>query len=178
MTDLDDLTRLQSDLAIPDESYACIAEALLDRGQSAGAFLGLGTEQLATIYQVAHHVYDSGDYVQAEKIFGLLCLMDGTTFAHWLGLGNCRQMLGLHDEAQAAYRMAVLQDSEDPRPYLQSAVSWIALGERESAREALKDALARAEIGSADPTAIRERATRLQHWIDAPTEPGVAGSQD
>ncbi len=177
MTDTDHRSQDQPGFGIPEEEYARITTALLEQGQSVGDFLGLAGEELETIYGVAHHSYDGGGYAQAEKMFGLLCLLDATRFRYWLGLGNSRQMLGRHDEALAAYLMAALQDEQDPRPHLQSAVSLIALGERDAAGDALSDALARSGAGQADAALVRERATTLRQWLEAPPEPATAGAK-
>lgn len=177
MTDNEYQAQAPSDIAIPDEEYARITEALLEQGQSVGELLGLAGDDLEVIYRVAHHSYDGGGYAQAEKMFGLLCLLDPTQFKFWLGLGNCRQMLQRHDEALSAYLMAAVQDEQDPHPHLQSTVSLIALGEREAAGAALGDALARSGAGRSDAAQVRERAATLRQWLEAPAHSGDAGAK-
>ena len=166
-----DTEHRSDDQAWPDisgEECARITEALLEQGREAGEFLGLGGQDLEAMYHIAFHTYESGGYAQAEKIFGLLCLLHSREITYWLGLGNCRQMLDRHVEALAAYHLAALLDDQDTRPLMQSAVSWIALGERDAAGEALDAALARSEAGRADAALVRERAATLRQWLEAP----------
>ncbi|MFZ4791734.1 MAG: SycD/LcrH family type III secretion system chaperone [Candidatus Competibacteraceae bacterium] len=163
-TDLADLLSAEGLAEVADFSQLVVN--FLMNGKTIGELKGLTSEDMDAVYNVAYNAYASENYEEAHKIFKFLCYFDHLEKKHWLGLGVCRQMLKLYEQAIEAYTYAMLLDSNDPQPPLLAADCHIALGNRDAAISGLTAALEwsgdRSEYQS-----IRERATALLEVLNA-----------
>lgn len=163
-TDLADLLSAEDFAEITD--FSRLAVDFIMNGKTIGELKGLSSEDMEVVYNVAYNTYASENYEEAHKIFKFLCYFDHLEKKHWLGLGVCRQMLKLYEQAVEAYTYAMLLDSNDPQPPLLAADCHIALGNRDAAISGLTAAL---EWSGDRPEyqSIRERATALLEVLNA-----------
>lgn len=155
---IDDKTTIIPDIS--DEDFIKTIADFVENGKTLSDIKGISHDHLEAVYGVAHNVYSSGDYQQAQKIFQFLCYCDHLEKKYWMGLGACRQMLKLYVEAVETYSFAMLLDSSDPQPPLLAADCHIALGNKEEAISGLNAAI---EWSGDNPKyqELRERAQAL-----------------
>lgn len=159
---------------IPDISDEALAELIFNFANNFKRFKdihGITSEELEAVYGLGYQIYTTGGHEQALKIFRFLCYYDHLNFKYWLGLGSCCQMLGRCEAAVEAYTLAMLLDSDDPRPPLHAAQCHIALGNREAAISGLTAALEWAGDRPEHQSA-RERAEELMRQLQS-AEPTV-----
>ena len=104
-----------------------------------GQFCGLDHKALEAMYSIAHSVYQQGQYIEAERMFRLLCLMDHHDMRFWLGLGASRQMLADYEGAISAYLYAAYNLSEEPILYFYTARCCMSLGQLQAAKHNLNE---------------------------------------
>jgi len=139
---------------------ADIGRFLLE-GHTVKEHSSLSDENVAALYALAHGEYDSGQFEQAQRLFGLLCTLDHMQKRHWMGLGASCQMAKDHQGAVKAYAIAGLFDFSDPAPRIYAADCYLAMGDGEAAAEGFRYAVQCAgERG--EYAALKQRAeTRL-----------------
>lgn len=131
---------------IEKEEINSVAWEVLTGKKTLAEIRGLKPQHLSAIYELAKSLYDSEQYHQAEDIFKLLCLYDPWQKNHWLGLGACRQMLGLWNEAILAYKLVLAIDKNDPHPYFYIAECFIRMGNKKQACESISKARSLASL--------------------------------
>jgi type III secretion system low calcium response chaperone LcrH/SycD len=125
---------------------------------------GLSEADIETIYGIGFNFYNQAQYGQAEAMFRFACLHNHTEPRYWMALGNCRQMQKSYQPAVDAYGMAYVLKLEDPWPAIQSAICFLAMQDKESARKALD--LADKVIGDGQPNeTARQRVSALRHAL-------------
>lgn len=126
---------------ISDEDLAQVIYNFANNFKRFKDLWGITSQEMEAVYGLGYQTYAAGGYEQALKIFRFLCYYDHLNFKYWLGLGGCCQMLGRYKAAVEAYTLAMLLDSDDPRPPLRAAQCHIALGNRDAAISGLTAAL-------------------------------------
>jgi type III secretion system low calcium response chaperone LcrH/SycD len=147
------------------ESAAIDGAQVLERlgqGETLGQIVGMGPAQRDVIYNHAHALFERGLYVEAERLFATLSLLEHSTARSWLGMGACRLHRRVYNAALAAYRMA-LELAEDPRAALHYAECALVLGRDEDAKIALN--LAIRWSNRPDSEAVRRRAEALSDGL-------------
>ena len=76
---------------------------------------GITGKQLETLYALAYHDYQSGQYARAEKFFQLLTIMDHLNLKYVLGYGAALKKTGKLTQAVIVYSCAYYLDSNDVR---------------------------------------------------------------
>ena len=98
---------------------------------------GLNNDDIETVYAIGFNLYDQAKYYQAEPMFQFACLYGHTDPRYWMALGNCRQMNKKYQSAIDAYGFSYMLNIEDPWPSIQAAMCFLAMQNKEQAREAL-----------------------------------------
>jgi type III secretion system low calcium response chaperone LcrH/SycD len=137
---------------------------LLASGASLKDIRGLSDQDLETVYAVGFNLYNQGKYEQAEPMFEYGCLYANTEARYWMALGNCRQMLKKYQAAIDAFGFAYLFDSDNPWPVVQTAVCYLALGDKGQAKESLDLADQTIDMAQPDPAA-RQRIAALRQAL-------------
>ena len=117
---------------------------LLDFFGKGGTFKDLkdvSDDAMEAIYSVAYNLYQSGKYLEAQKVFQFLCFYDHFNRKYYLGLGACQQMLKQYDKAIEIFSFTTILDSDDPRPMLYIGDCHMAKGDKENARIAYETSL-------------------------------------
>lgn len=114
---------------------------------------------MEALYALAHQMYISNKYKQAEQMFALLCLFNHYERKYWLGLGATRQMLKKYDAALEAYVYAAILDYKDPDAQLHAGECMLALGDRQKAKNIFRQVVELC-VGPAH-SAMKEKAKRL-----------------
>lgn len=114
--------------------------------------------ELEVIYNLAYTLYNQGHYPEAEKAFELLCLLEPSSERFLMGLGAARQLQKNYQGAVLAYNLAAATGNDDPMVAIRAAECYLALGWRQDAHIALKDAA----HGSSANSAIASRIEALQ----------------
>lgn len=123
------------------------SEAFFELGQqflsgvSWKSHLGISDTCMETLYQGSKHIFDKKDYIQAEKAFFVLCSLDPTQFAYWVGLGHSAFHDKNYRQAINAYSMASALHPEDVWPHVWAANTFIEEKDFAYARMALTEAL-------------------------------------
>ncbi len=76
---------------------------------------GLSEDTLEQLYALGFNQYQAGKWDDAQKIFQALCMLDHYDARYFLGLGACRQSLGLYEQALQSYSYGALMDINEPR---------------------------------------------------------------
>jgi tetratricopeptide (TPR) repeat protein len=103
--------------------------------------LGISDKCMETLYQGAKHIFDKKDYIQGEKAFFLICSLDPTQFAYWVGLGHSAFHNKNHEQAINAYGMASTLHPEDAWPHIWAANTFEEEKDFAHSKMALSEAL-------------------------------------
>lgn len=113
-------------------------------------------------YQQAKKFYDTGELAHAETLFRWLCLFNGTSTAHWMGLGGCLQGQKRWEEALTAYALAVAWSQEgDPKPLYHVGLCQYMLGHKEESKQALEECVVQANSTAPDVRELVRRACTI-----------------
>ncbi len=99
----------------------------------------LTSEDLSLLYNLAHGLYEAGDYTKALEIFQCLTLNQSLNPKHWMGLASTLQMQKNYQHALTAWSVTAIL-SEDPIIHFHAADCLWMLGEKEKAMLALDEA--------------------------------------
>jgi type III secretion system low calcium response chaperone LcrH/SycD len=137
--------------------------AVLEAGGTLKDVAGLTRADVETAYVVGVGMLDQAKYGKAEPLLQFACMYEHTEPRYWMALGRCRQALKNYRGAINAYVAGHAWDDSDPMPVVQAAVCYLALGDKDGAREAL--ALAdKIELATPDE-ALRQRITALRQAL-------------
>lgn len=150
---------------IDPEAVAMMATAVATEGYTFKDFTDLTDEQMEAGYAVAFGLIEQGRAEEAEALLVWMCGMDQYQPKYLIALGYARQQQHLYRSAAEAFGAAALQEVANPVPPLRAAECFLALGEPEPARSALRAAL---HWSGKDPKHawIRERAGLLLAELD------------
>ncbi len=113
--------------------------SLLMKGASLGDLVGLDSDKLEILYAYAYNLYNSGQYVDSEKIFRALVVFDATVSKYWVGLAACRENQKSYVEAAELYAMgATMTGLDDPAPLYYSAICRLKANQKDIAIDALE----------------------------------------
>lgn len=121
--------------------------ALLRKGSFQNVF-GVSDQVLDTYYQTSWRLLEEKRFEEASDAFFFLVHLNPFYHSFWLGLGIAEQAKENYGDAAFAYLMAQATQKEDPIPYMNSARCFLALGEKEVAKENVEQAL---EYCGSDP---------------------------
>ena len=82
--------------------------AAVRKGATVAQITGTSPETLEQLYALAHNLYGSQSFADAETLFRALCLYNPHEPKYWMGLGGSRQALARFEGASDAYQMAAL----------------------------------------------------------------------
>lgn len=109
----------------------------LSAGQTIGEALGLPHGACDLIYAQAYAQFNAGHPEKAHPLFAALCVLDGQTFDHWLGLGICLRHRKETTQAQVAFETARSLAPAAAAPAFHLAHLMLELGEHAQARQNL-----------------------------------------
>ncbi|MBQ7618291.1 MAG: SycD/LcrH family type III secretion system chaperone [Desulfovibrio sp.] len=148
-------------LGLTAEELDKVRDALIS-GEPLYRILGIKENVIEARYALAHQLYNSGQYENAETMFRWLTAYASDTIAHWMGLAASRQALGNYDGAIEAYQMAALYSSlEDPAPFYYSAICLLKQKKKEEAQISLNAALTLADPTKSEQKIIIDRVKAL-----------------
>ncbi|MDR3175514.1 MAG: SycD/LcrH family type III secretion system chaperone [Desulfovibrio sp.] len=151
---------------ITPQEAAGMIDALLGGATLADA-AGVGKEALEAGYGLAHSLYGSGNFKDAETMFKALCLYDNGDERFWLGLAGCRQMNGDLAAAIDAYALAGVAGSlANPAPLVHGGLCWLKLGDKENAAALFRAALDIGDKDNAEHAGYRARAQAVLDLLD------------
>ena len=134
----------------------------LMEGQTVSQVTGVSEETLETLYALAHGLYTSGSFHDAQVVFQSLCVYNPNEYRFWMGLAGSRQALEQYQAAIDAYQMAAVATSlSNPEPFLFAARCLMKMGRKGDAVIAIKALL---KLGdAADPRHVlcHEKAKAL-----------------
>ena len=159
----DGTTVSEADVARLNEFQEKAMEVLAGGGTLAD-LRGLGEQDIETIYSIGFNFYNQAKYEQAEPMFQFACLYSHLERRYWMALGNCRQMLKNYQGAIDSYGFAFMLDPKDPWPCIQTAVCYLAQGNKELAGESLSLADRAIRNGGGNETA-RQRIQALRQAL-------------
>lgn len=133
--------------------------SLMMRGESMAKLIGMDPDALEGLYALAHNLYGSGNYKDAETVFRALCLYDTNDWRFWFGLGGCRQALDQLQPAFEAYQMAsVATAMKNPEPLFYAVKCLLKMGRREDAIAGLQGILSMSDRSVPEYAAVLKRA--------------------
>jgi tetratricopeptide (TPR) repeat protein len=103
--------------------------------------LGISDRCMQSLYQGARTLFEEKEYTQAEKAFFMICSIDPTQPAYWIGLGHSSFQTQNYQQAIRAYSMAGAMDPENIWPHIWAANCFEEEHEFEAAKLALHEAL-------------------------------------
>jgi len=126
----------QDNSTMPNDEQILNAIQDVMKGKPVYEVAGWTADQINSLYAKAYHLYKTGAYEEAMKIFRPLLVMDSTDNRIWMGFAACAQMLRQYDEALKGYGYASLLDPENPKPFFHAMECHIALGNLAEAKTA------------------------------------------
>ncbi|AXM95534.1 SycD/LcrH family type III secretion system chaperone [Pseudomonas plecoglossicida] len=90
-------------------------ELFLREGGTFAMLKGISQDSLDQMYSLAFNHYQVGKWREAHTLFQGLCALDHYDTRFFLGLGACRQQLGMFQAAIESYTYGALIDIKDPR---------------------------------------------------------------
>jgi len=138
--------------------------SVLEAGGTLKDVSGLTLAEVETVYVIGLSLLDQAKYTKAEPLLQFACMYQHTEPRYWMALGRCRQSLENYPGAIDAYLMGHVRDGADPMPVVQAAICYLAVGDKDSAREALALADKTIELATPDE-AVRQRITALRRAL-------------
>ncbi|HHM8495586.1 TPA: SycD/LcrH family type III secretion system chaperone PcrH [Pseudomonas aeruginosa] len=141
-------------------------EAFLRDGGTLAMLRGLSEDTLEQLYALGFNQYQAGKWDDAQKIFQALCMLDHYDARYFLGLGACRQSLGLYEQALQSYSYGALMDINEPRFPFHAAECYLQLGDLDGAESGFYSARA---LAAAQPAheALAARAGAMLEAVTA-----------
>ncbi|CAJ1878787.1 hypothetical protein PEKONANI_03293 [Aeromonas jandaei] len=115
-------------------------ESFLEDGGTLAMLRNISNDTLEQMYALGFSQYHSGKYDDAQKIFQVLCVLDHYESRFFLGLGACRQALGLYQQAIDSYSYGAMMDLQEPRFPFHAAECLLHLGELDKAESGFHSA--------------------------------------
>ena len=116
--------------------------AAVRKGATVAQITGTSPETLEQLYALAHNLYGSQSFADAETLFRALCLYNPHEPKYWMGLGGSRQALARFEGASDAYQMAALTTGlSDPEPLFFAARCLLKMNKKVEAVEGLEGLL-------------------------------------
>ena len=137
---------------------------ILAKGGTLRDAQGLTADDVETVYTIGHTLYTQGKYDDAEPLFAFACRYTTTEPRYWMALGCCRQMMKSYQDAIDAYGFGYMLNAEDPWPAINAAVCYLALSDKDQAKDALSLAERSIALGKADGSA-RQRVAALRQAL-------------
>lgn len=113
-------------------------DALSEEGEVLQRLLGVEDETMHIYYECARELLDQKKKEEAANAFLFLTMLNPYVYDFWMGLGIAEQLREEHEHALKAFSMASLINLDHPAPHFFAANSYIALGKKEEAKDALK----------------------------------------
>lgn len=118
------------------------------KGATVAQATGMKPEALENLYALAHGLYTSGNFKDAQTVFQALSIYNSQDYRFWMGLAGCRQALEQYQAAIDAYQMAAVATLlKNPEPFLFAARCLLKLGRKDDCIVAIKALL---KIGNAN----------------------------
>jgi tetratricopeptide (TPR) repeat protein len=82
---------------------------------------GISHDCMQSLYQGASFLFENKDFIQAEKAFFVICSLDPSQFAYWVGLGHSSYQNKHYPQSTSAYGMASGLDPKNAWPHIWAA---------------------------------------------------------
>jgi tetratricopeptide (TPR) repeat protein len=103
--------------------------------------LGISDECMQSLYEGARALFEGKEFNQAEKAFFVVCTIDPSQYAYWIGLGHASFQIRDYQQAILSYSMASAIDSENIWPHIWAANCFEEENDFHYAKVALNEAL-------------------------------------
>jgi tetratricopeptide (TPR) repeat protein len=103
--------------------------------------LGISNMCMHSLYEGAKTLFEEKKYGHAEKAFFMICSIDPTQEAYWIGLGHSSFQVQNYQQAIRAYSMADAINQENSWPHIWAANCFEKEYDFDSAKLALNEAL-------------------------------------
>lgn len=150
-----------SEILLSREQLEKLAKGLL-QGATVGQVTGVDADKLENLYALAHGLYTSASYHDAQVVFQALCIYEPKDYRFWMGLAGCRQAQEQWQAAIDAYQMAAVASTlKNPEPFLYAAKCLIKLGKKDDAIVAVKALLTLGDEADPRHSACHEKGKAL-----------------
>jgi tetratricopeptide (TPR) repeat protein len=123
------------------QQFAQLGQSLLQNTSWKDHF-GLSDACMKALYEAARTIFEEKDYHRAENAFFVICAIDPTQFAYWIGLGHSSFQIQDYQQALRSYSMASAIDPGNIWPHIWAANCFEEEQEYLFAAMALNEALA------------------------------------
>lgn len=147
------------------EKSQILALDILASGGSLKDISGLSDDDIEALYAIGNNFYKQGKYDEAENMFQYVCLYAHLDPRFWMALGNCRQMQKKYQMAIDAYGFSYMIEQDDPWPPIQAAVCYLAMDNKELAKDSLDLADMSIEPGSDEDGEAAKRIAALREGL-------------
>jgi type III secretion system low calcium response chaperone LcrH/SycD len=150
----------------------------IESGLTPAEAAGVGQERLEALYALAHRLYSSGEYQDAETAFRALCLYDYRDSRFWMGLGATLQAEEKLAMAAEVYGMAgLVANLGDPTPFFFAGLCQLKNGDLVSADATLAGLQHFGTPGDPKHEAIMTKAANLRIVIKEKLSAAQEGTQ-
>ncbi|MDF5955005.1 SycD/LcrH family type III secretion system chaperone [Pseudomonas aeruginosa] len=141
-------------------------EAFLRDGGTLAMLRGLSEDTLEQLYALGFNQYQAGKWDDAQKIFQALCMLDHYDARYFLGLGACRQSLGLYGAGPAELQLRRADGHQRAALPFHAAECHLQLGDLDGAESGFYSARA---LAAAQPAheALAARAGAMLEAVTA-----------
>jgi type III secretion system low calcium response chaperone LcrH/SycD len=123
-------------------------------------------EYMEPAYRHGVALYEHGRFAEAEQVFLFLAACDCTNPTLWKALGSAHKMTGKHDEAVAAFGMAVSAGANDPWIPVHAAECLMHMQRFREALAALRHATLSSSVAGPEAPALRRRVGALLQGVE------------
>jgi type III secretion system low calcium response chaperone LcrH/SycD len=150
-----------------DDDIKAMCESL-KAGLSPAEASGIDSKQIEALYSVAHGLYKTAKFKEAEAAFKLLCFYDYYDSRFWMGLGATLQAREKFRLAADVYSVAALNDAlRDPTPFYFAGICLLKDGDTEGALGSWSCLLELGRDGDPGHEAVKTKARKMSELVEA-----------
>jgi type III secretion system low calcium response chaperone LcrH/SycD len=140
----------------------------LKNGLTPAEVSGIDRKQIEAIYSVAHSLYKTGKFKEAESAFKLLCFYDYYDSRFWMGLGAALQAREKYRLAADVYSVAALNEGLcDPTPFYFAGICLLKDGDTQGALGSWSCLQALGQEGDSAHEAVKAKARKMIELVEA-----------
>jgi type III secretion system low calcium response chaperone LcrH/SycD len=147
-----------------DQSLETVSNNIFKGGLTPQEALNIPNKKMEALYAQGYHLFNTGNYVKAGKIFGLLCIMAQTDPRFFMANAASLHKQKRYQDAMKNYGMASSYDPLNPIPLYHSVDCALELGDRMSASVLLEMVIERCE-DKEEFSLVKERCTVLRDLL-------------
>lgn len=147
-----------------DKSLETVANNIFQGGLTPQEALNISPKRLEALYAQGYHLFNTGNYIKAGKIFALLCVVAQTDPRFYMANAASLHKQGRFEEAMQNYGMAASYDPLNPIPMYHAVDCAMEIGDEVTAAVLLEIVISRCQ-DKEEFSLIKQRCTILRDLV-------------